>query len=403
MNETGLGVARSLGRERIRVVGVDHIPGSVGLCSRYCRPMLVPSPQEEPERVLKLLLTEGRKLDEKGILFPAGDAFGLFVSRYRKELSECFRFIVPSPEGIFSKRLQYSEALRIGIPIASTFYPSTIDDVKKMKDSLEYPVFMKPYYSHPWLTKFGNKGFVIETSRQLMDRLNEVLPTGLQVMVQSIIPGPSTNLLKVCVYVGIGGKILALFVAQKIRQYPIDFGTGTLTKSVHNEEATKLALDFLRGLGYRGVCEIEVKKDAREGQYKMIEINPRFWIQVIQATRAGVNLPLIQYMDLTDQPVHPTTDFKDGVTWLDSWYDLLAFRDQWKKRETSITQFLKSWSGTDCHAHLALDDPKPVLAMLAEKRHGLIIRLRRYLSESDSSQSASGGETAWSWIGRNLL
>jgi len=339
-------------------------------------------------------LTEGRKLDEKGILFPAGDAFGLFVSRYRKELSECFRFITPSPEGIFSKRLQYDEALRIGIPIASTFYPTTIDDVRRIKDMLEYPVFMKPYYSHLWLTKFGNKGFVVETSRQLMDRFNQVFPTRLQVMVQSIIPGPNTNLIEVFVYVGMGGKILALFVAQKIRQYPIDFGTGTLMKSVHNEEATRLALDFLRGLGYRGVCEIEFKRDARSGQYKLIELNPRFWIQDIQATHAGVNFPLIQYMDLTGQPVSPITDFKDGVTWLDSWYDLLAFRDHWKEGRTSITEFLKSWSGTDCHAHLALDDLKPVLAMLAKKRHGLIIRLRRYLSESQPSQAASGGETA---------
>ena len=394
MNETGLGVARSLGRERIRVVGVDYVLESVGLRSRYCKPMLVPDPQEEPERVLKVLLTEGRKLDERGILYLAGDAFGLFVSRYRKELSECFRFIAPSPEGIFSKRLQYDEALRIGIPIASTFYPSTIDDVKRIKDSLKYPVFMKPYYSYLWLNKFGNKGFVIETPRQLMDRFNEVLPTGLQVMIQSIIPGQSMNIISVRVYIGTRGEILALFVAQKTRQHPTDFGTGTFTKSVHNEEVTRLSLDFLRGLGYRGICDIEFKKDPRDGQYKLIELNPRFWTQTIQATHAGVNFPLIQYMDLTGEPVRPITDFKDGVTWLDSWHDLLAFQDNWKKGRTSVTEFLKSWSGIDCHAHLALDDLGPVLAMLAKRRRELIIRLRRYLSESESWKAASGGKTA---------
>ena len=201
------------------------------------------------------------------------------------------------------------------------------------------------------------------------------------------------NIIEVCVYIGMGGGILALFVSQKTRQHPIDFGTGTHLKSVHNEEATRLALDFLRGLDYRGIGAMEFKKDARDGQYKLIELNPRFWLQNIHATYAGVNFPLIQYMDLTDQPVRPITDFKDGVTWLDSWYDLLAFRDERKKGETSITEFLKAWSGVDCHAHLALDDLKPVLAMLVKKRHGLIIRLRRYLSESESWKAASGGET----------
>jgi len=60
-----------------------------------------------------------------------------------------------------------------------------------------------------------------------------------------------------------GGEILALFVAQKIRRYPIDFGVGTLMRRVHNEEAIRLGLDFLVGLRYRGIGEMEFKKGAR--------------------------------------------------------------------------------------------------------------------------------------------
>jgi hypothetical protein len=44
MGTNGLGVARSLGREGVRVVGVDFDPRALGFYSRCCQPVLCPEP-----------------------------------------------------------------------------------------------------------------------------------------------------------------------------------------------------------------------------------------------------------------------------------------------------------------------------------------------------------------------
>ena len=70
MGCTGLGIARSLGRAGVPVVGVDFIPNFSGLSSRYCRPVFSPDPLMFPEGTLKVLLGEGKKLAERGVIFP---------------------------------------------------------------------------------------------------------------------------------------------------------------------------------------------------------------------------------------------------------------------------------------------------------------------------------------------
>ena len=64
----GLGAVRSLGREGVEVVAVDHDPKAPGLRSRYARPMVVPDPVSRPEAALEALLADRR--DSRDLLFP---------------------------------------------------------------------------------------------------------------------------------------------------------------------------------------------------------------------------------------------------------------------------------------------------------------------------------------------
>jgi predicted ATP-grasp superfamily ATP-dependent carboligase len=320
------------------------------------------NPSENPDQVVRDLLQLGDTLDMPGILFPTSDAFVLLISRYRDDLCRCFRFALPPSEvleGILNKRRQYEAAERCGVPIATTFYPSTQSDVEEIQDRIEYPAFIKPLYSHLWQTKFPNKGFLVHNPTELMSTYRAVLKARVEAMVQSIIQGANTNHVKVCGYFDENSHPLALFVTQKIRQYPTDFGVGTLMQSIHNEEVLEFGLRFFRGIGYRGVGSIEFKKDDRDGRYKMIELNARLWQQNIQATVAGVNFPLIQYLHLTGQPVPAVTDFRDGVRWFDAIQDFQAFWTYRKQGKLSVGEWLRSWIGSECFAYFAWDDLKP--------------------------------------------
>jgi len=362
--DTGLGAVRSLGRARIPVTGLDPDPHMPGFKSRYCIAKVCPHPVHEPERLVEMLVEEGKRLDQPGVLFPASDAFVLFLSRYRDDLTAYYRFILPTAdvlEAVVNKRRQYERAEQVGTPYATTFYPETAEDVKRIKDQVDYPAFIKPYVGHLWREKFAGsqKGFKVHSPQELVARFEEILPTGLQAMVQSIIIGPNTNHYKVCAYINCHGEPLAVFTLRKIRQYPTEFGVGTLVESLHFPELVELGLKFFKGIGYQGIGSIEFKRDERDGCLKMIELNPRLWQQNIQAADCGVNFPLIQYLDLTGQSLPSQPAFEDGVRWFDAMADFQSFWSYFRRGELSPWGWVKSWIGARSFATFAWDDLGP--------------------------------------------
>lgn len=321
---TGIGVIRSLGRVGLPIVSVDHNKNAPGFWSRYASQMLTSDPTKDPKGVLERLQSVGEEMEEKGVLFPTSDAFVLFTSRYRNELSKHFVFCTPSErilEGMINKRRQYEEAIRVGTPISSTYYPTTMEEVRDIENELNYPAFIKPYYSHLWYDTFGNKGFKVFDPKDLRVRYRAIFDSGLEALVQTIIRGPNTNHVKVCAYYGTDGEVHAMFLTRKIRQFPTEFGVGTIMHSIHDDDVQQLGIDFFEGIDYRGVGSIEFKLDDNDGKYKMIELNARLWAQNSQATYAGVNFPLIEYLDLIGEPINEPPRWKDEVRWIDTFED----------------------------------------------------------------------------------
>lgn len=364
MGSNGLGIARSLGRVGIRVIGMDFTRGAPGFASRYCQPLAAPDPVREPEKLLGALLAEARKHARDGIIFPASDTYVLFVSRFREELSQCFRFAIPSQEileSIINKRRQYELAEKIGIPYPRTRYPQDLSDMEHIKNELDYPIFIKPYYSHIWQQKYANKGFKVNNARELVERQREISAAGLQVLLQSIVAGPDTNIVEVYVYMSNDHVPLATFTTRKLRQYPNNFGVATCLKTLHDQCAVETALKFLKGVQYVGLGSMELKKDEVDGKYKLLELNARLPTHNAQAACAGINFPLIQYLDLTSHEIPTPNDYEDGVMWLDAIPDLLASYELWKSGGLTIFDWLRSTSKAHCHSYFAWDDIKPFI------------------------------------------
>jgi predicted ATP-grasp superfamily ATP-dependent carboligase len=313
-------------------------------------------------RVLDEISRQGRQLGEKGVLFPATDAYVLFVSRFRDELSDHFVFALPpreTVESLLDKRRQYKLAERTGMPIPRTYYPRSSDDVQRMKHKIEYPVFIKPCYSHIYYEKFRNKGMEVDTPAELPGRYERVMEANAGAVVQSVVRGPDSNVFELYVYFSREGRAIATFVTRKLRQYPNNFGIGTCLVSVHHSEMRALGLEFLRAIGYRGLVSIEFKIDSWDGKCRFLELNARLPSHNQQAAAAGINFPLIQYLDLTSGLADNVTNYKDGVVWWDPSTDFLAFREHNQKGELSTADWVRSILKTDCQAFLSADDPAP--------------------------------------------
>jgi D-aspartate ligase len=372
----GLAAVRSLGRAGVRVLTVDFNAGPASR-SKYCDFRVCPNPGKDPVAVVDLLIQEATRMGSQPVLFPASDNFFALVSSHRERLSAHFRMALPAAEdcaAMLDKRRQYEIAGAAGIDCAATVYPESKADVDRAATAISYPAFIKPYEGHVWRQYFGTKGFLVNSPDEMRARCAEILPTGVKFMVQSFILGPASNTYSAALYVDARGDCLGSFTARKLRQSPVDAGVGTLVESIDRPDVTELGLRVCRALRYYGIAEVEFKQDDRDGKLKLIELNPRLWVQASLPPRAGVDFALIQFLDLLGRPPAPVNVFRPGVRWLDWWNDYRACRSLQRRGEMSLLSPVASWAGSDAFGMFAADDIGPFIANSREQLRAMLGR-----------------------------
>lgn len=71
-----------------------------------------------------------------------------------------------------------------------------------------------------------------------------------------------------------------LHCTRKVRQHPPSIGDGDVVETIPFPEGVReAAVGVLRSLEYEGPFELEFVKDTHADEYKIIELNPRFWLQ----------------------------------------------------------------------------------------------------------------------------
>jgi predicted ATP-grasp superfamily ATP-dependent carboligase len=370
MFETGLAVARSLGRAGIRVHGLDHLPRP-GFRSRYVEGSFCPEPLSKPEGFIDHLLRLGEAEKRKPVLFATADEFLLPLAQNRGRLEQSFLMNVPDAdllESIADKYRQYELARRANIPVPATIVVATPGDVARACREVPFPVFIKAREVTSWRKEVGGglKGFVANTPQELESHVDALLARGLAVLVQELIPGPDTNHFKACLYVSRNGEVVRSFALRKLRQQPPQAGFGSLVESVHEPEVVALGKRLLEAIGYRGVGSAEFKRDERDGKLKLIELNPRYWQQNALAARCHVDFPLAQYQDLVGIVPAQEGEYETNVKWLNLFADLDSFRVYRQRGELTFGGWMRELRGPKVYSNYAADDPLPGLYAVAE-------------------------------------
>jgi predicted ATP-grasp superfamily ATP-dependent carboligase len=373
MNETGLTAARSLGRQGISVKGFDVRGKGAAFRSRYCTAELCPDPLREPLELVRFLNGQVTAGAGKAVLLPTSDLFFLFLSRHRAQLADRFLMNLPSPEvaeDVVNKRRLYELAAANGTPFPASAFPGTYEDALAVADSLRYPAFIKPYWGHQWRRHFGgiHKGFKVRSSDEFLARFREVLVSGHPALVQSYVSSADDNLFSLSLYVSRTGTVPAAFARRQVRQYPPNSGTVSLAVSEHNGALVANGIRFCRAIGYRGIAGLEFKLDREDNQYKLLDFNPRLMLSDSLSAYCGLNLALMQYLDLTGQHFAPRSDYPEGIAWLDSMADFRSFKQYHERGELGFRGWLGSLRRARVFALFAWDDPLP---FLADRKFGL--------------------------------
>ena len=381
LSVTGLAALRALRRAKIAVLGFDPKRTPPGRFSYRAKTVRCPIPETEPGPLLEHLLRFAPG-DRRPVLIPISDAFLLFLSRFRSDLEKAFAFSLPNEdlvEAIVDKRRQYALAERYGVPCPHTLVAENHQALLRSADQIAFPAFLKPAYSHLWAPVFRNKGLLVQDPAVLKQVLETVAARGLDVVIQRIIPGPATNHYEVCVHMDRQSQPIAVFTTRKLRQWPIDFGGGTLIESTHHRELEQLSVDFLKAIAFKGTAAIEFKRDAETGQFFMLEVNARLWSDHALATRCGLNFPLLIYRDLVGPRPQLLTDYPMGVRWLDGARDLWASLTLARRGLIRPTDWLTSLSAIRSFAFFDASDPLPFLWEMVKLPHRFSTYLMRSL------------------------
>src|SRR5687767_13597369 len=366
MNETGLTATRCLGSEGISVTGFDIAAGRAGFHSRYCTAEVCPDPLQQPDELVRFLRHQARDRSEKVVVLPTSDVFFLFLSRHRAQLADKFMMSLPAEdvaENVVNKRRLYELAAANDTAFPKSYFPRTYDEALAVKDSLRYPAFIKPYWGHQWRRHFGgiHKGFKVQSPDEFLSRFREVLESEHPALVQSYITSPDDTLFSLSLYVSQTGEVLAAFPRRQVRQYPPNSGTVTLAISERNPALVANGTRFCRSIGYRGIAGLEYKLDREDNQYKLLDFNPRLMLSDSLTAYCGINLPLMQYLDLTCQKPAPRREYAEGVKWLESMADFAAFKQYHERGELGFKEWLNSLRRARVFALFAWDDPLPFL------------------------------------------
>jgi predicted ATP-grasp superfamily ATP-dependent carboligase len=305
----GLAAIRSLGRAGIRVLAVDHRPSALGFRSRYAERFICPDPHSDESAFVEFIRALG-----KVVLFPTHDE-GLNVIAQRLG---AVSVLTPFPawdvlERVQSKRSQLQHAEAAGIATPLTRYPGSAQDARAAAKELGLPVLVKPEHPVGFKQRFRRQAFRCDSTQEVEEayaRAEEFAP-----MVQELVPGADDTLYTVGSYLTRDGEALGIFCGRKLRQTPRGIGTCRVGEAVWVDEVVDAALRLLRAFGYFGLSQVEFKQDARDGLFKLMEINPRLWQWHGLAAACSVDLPRIAYADLVGESAPDTAMDGFGKRW----------------------------------------------------------------------------------------
>jgi predicted ATP-grasp superfamily ATP-dependent carboligase len=180
-------------------------------------------------------------------------------------------------------------------------------------------------------------------------------------MLQEIIPGPDGAGVNYNAYT-VGAQPVAEFTARKVRNSPSRWGSPRVAVSERVEEVMEPGRRLLAAIGYEGFSCTEWKRDERDGEFKLMEVNGRHNLSSMLAVRCGIDFPWIEYRHRVDGVLPDSVDgFEEGRYWIDLVRDVGTSIAERRAEPFELADYARPYLGRRAYAHWSARDPLPML------------------------------------------
>jgi D-aspartate ligase len=354
-----LGVARSLGRLDVPIYTVTDNGLWPVSSSRYWKKVFHWDLSASLEESLQFLRDVARTVGGRPILLASTDRTAAFVAKNSAALEEDFVFPKVTPEllRLLSNKSEMARTAKANaIPAPETSFPQSRQDVEKFVKDARFPIVLKG--ANP-LLPFGAIKEIIGDAKQLLARIDDAAAAGPpNLILQEYIPGGDDSVWMCNAYFNHDSDCLATFTGKKLRQWPPHAGIASLAECAPNETVAATTRRFLKALGYQGLVGIGYRYDARDGLYKVLDVNPRVsGVFRLFVAADGMDIARVAYLDLTHQSVPPIT-IPAGRKWMMEEDYISALQYAWQGKLT-FKQWRESLRGVKEWLWLSPDDVMP--------------------------------------------
>lgn len=256
------------------------------------------------------------RIGRPAVAIAGDDESAVLLAAHRGELEDVLLLprVDPTLPGLLAGKGSLAQLCReTGTPTPATISPATRAEVEEFAATARFPLVVKnpePFArlvdrSVPATTK-------VETASELFTLLGSWKP-GTPLVIQEFLPQSTSQDWYVAAVLTDDHTPAVAFSGRKLRAYPDGTGVGTLSESVYDAALVRRAMAFCRRVGYAGVCDMDWRWDERDGQFKLLDFNPRRGAQFATfRSTAGVDVVRALHLVLTGRPVPPGPEI-DGI------------------------------------------------------------------------------------------
>lgn len=286
-SDHSLSVIRCLGEvKNIEVIVLSNNKSVPIRFSRYCSRFITYSEGNSEEEKLNELTHKLKELD-MDVVLPVDIKTISFFSKHKERISE-LATIAPLPDLDSFLTSNDKWLLALWLEENNIPYPNTIQydaniGFQNITDCLTFPILIKPRLGS------GGEGIKVFDDALNLEVFLKDRTNNEEIIIQSFINGYDIDCSVLCNR----GKIIAHTIQKGFDFEPNRIALPSGIEFLLNDKIYDIVKKMVEKFNWSGIMHIDMRYDEEIHQYKVIEINPRFWASVVASIFAGVNFPYL--------------------------------------------------------------------------------------------------------------